>query len=54
LFRLAASIDTFSTQGKKLTRIIDFWGRQVDPTPNQLLLYLYDDGSVEQRCIIER
>ena len=50
----AASIDTFSTQGKKLTRIIDFWGRQVDPTPNQLLLYLYDDGSVEQRCIIER
>ena len=50
----AANLDAFSTQGKKLTRVIDFCGRQVDPTPNQLLLYLYDDGSVEQRCIIKR
>jgi hypothetical protein len=38
---------------KKLIRIIDFVGREVKETKNQPLFYIYDDGTVEKKIIIE-
>ena len=29
------------------------FGREVDRTTNQILFYIYDDGSVEKRFIVE-
>lgn len=36
---------------KKLVKIVDLLGREVKPEKYQLLLYIYDDGSVEKRVI---
>ena len=37
---------------KKLLRTIDFFGRETKQT-NQPLFYIYDDGTVEKRIVIE-
>jgi len=37
---------------KKLIQITDLLGKQVNKINNQLLLYIYDDGSVERKIII--
>lgn len=37
---------------KKLVRIIDETGRDAEPEPNRLLIYIYDDGSKEKKVII--
>ncbi len=38
---------------KKLKKIVDNLGREINNTSLQLLFYIYDDGSVEKRFIIE-
>ena len=38
---------------RKLVKIVDLFGREVEPTKNMYLFYIYDDGSVEKRNIIE-
>lgn len=38
---------------KKLLRIVDLLGRESKPKPNVPLFYIYDDGTVEKRLIIE-
>ena len=38
---------------KKLTKVIDVIGRSVNSSSNSMLLYIYDDGSVEKKMIIE-
>lgn len=48
-----SSINVLHAPSKKLDRIIDLRGRLVEPSVNQILLYIYDDGSVERRCIVE-
>ena len=42
------------TKPKDLLYITDVLGRTTHPTPNALLFYLYDDGSVEKRIQLER
>jgi hypothetical protein len=37
----------------KLLKIVDVLGREVKPTSNTPLFYIYDDGTVEKRIIIE-
>lgn len=37
----------------KLTKVIDVLGREVDGTKNEQLFYIYDDGKVEKKIIIE-
>ena len=37
---------------KKLVKIIDVLGRETNPT-NTPLFYIYDDGTVEKKIIIE-
>ena len=39
---------------RKLVSIVDIMGRKVNPEPNQLLFFIYDDGSVEKRYVLQR
>ena len=41
------------TTNKKLLKVTDLLGRETKGTKNQHLLYIYDDGTVEKRIIIE-
>lgn len=41
------------TNDKKLLKITDLLGRETKRTKNNLLLYIYDDGTVEKKIIIE-
>jgi hypothetical protein len=34
---------------RKLEKVVDIMGREVNPAPNQILFYIYNDGSVEQK-----
>ncbi|XOV69177.1 MAG: hypothetical protein ACFHU9_08310 [Fluviicola sp.] len=36
-------------QSKKLVKIVDALGRESDDSSNQMLFYIYDDGSMEKR-----
>jgi len=47
-----SSITTPSTF-RGLVRIVDALGREVTHTTNQVLFYIYDDGSVEKKFVIE-
>ena len=37
---------------KKLLRIIDVLGRESEPKPNVPLFYIYDDGTVEKKIVV--
>ena len=49
----AGLLDFHSDQSKKLYKIVNSLGQQVTPMANQLLFYLYQDGTVEKKRIIE-
>ena len=38
---------------KDLLKKIDILGRKVDENKNMLIFYIYDDGTVEKKIIIE-
>ena len=38
---------------RKLIKILDVFGRSVTPKPNIPLMYIYDDGSVEKRIMLD-
>ena len=42
----------FPVIAKKLVSIVDITGREVNPEPNQLLFFIYNDGSVEKRWVV--
>ena len=41
------------TINKELIKITDIFGREVNEKRNNLLFYLYEDGTVEKKIIIE-
>lgn len=41
------------TSNKKIIKVLDVFGKSVTPKPNMTLFYIYDDGSVEKRIIVE-
>lgn len=43
----------FPSMARKLVSIVDITGREVNPEPNQLLFFIYDDGSVEKRYVVQ-
>ena len=45
-------IDEVITQ-KRLMKSVDALGREVNHTTNQILFYIYDDGSVEKKFVVE-
>ena len=40
-------------QNRKLEKAVDILGRDTKGRKNELLLYIYDDGTVEKKIIIE-
>ena len=38
---------------RKIIKVMDIFGRSITPKPNMTLLYIYDDGSVEKRIILD-
>ena len=41
------------TINKKLEKVVDALGREVNQPTNQILFYIYDDGSVEKKFVVE-
>ena len=41
------------TSNKELIKVIDILGRETKGTKNEVLFYIYDDGTVEKRIVIE-
>jgi len=48
----ATNIQEHSTN-KKLLKVTDLLGRETKGTKNEILFYIYDDGTVEKRIVIE-
>jgi len=46
-------VPTINTSKGKLIRIVDILGRETKRKTNQPLFYIYDDGTVEKRIVIE-
>jgi hypothetical protein len=40
-------------KSRTLLKIIDILGRETNPTINTPLLYMYDDGTVEKKIVVE-
>ena len=38
---------------KRLLKVVDIFGRTISPKPNIPLLYIFDDGTVEKKLIVE-
>jgi hypothetical protein len=51
---LPLAITEPTTKTKELILITDILGRTIQPTPNTLLFYIYEDGSVEKKMRLER
>ena len=49
----STAILDIAKNNKKVVRITDVLGRDTQPNSNQTLLYLFDDGTVEKRVVIE-
>jgi len=45
--------DLITPKSKELLKVIDILGRQTKEIKNSLLFYIYDDGSVEKKIILE-
>ena len=52
-FDPASAINYNNTNQRTLIRITDILGRETNGTRNEFLLYIFDDGTVEKRIIIE-
>ena len=50
---LTTSINEQTGYNKKLLKITNSIGREIRPTPNVLMIEIYDDGSVRKKLIIE-
>jgi len=48
----ATSISEINTNSE-LIKVIDILGREVKGKKNELLFYIYDDGTVEKKIVIE-
>ena len=53
-FNNTSSISEGINSEKKLIKVVDVLGREIDKeNKDALLLYIYDDGSVEKKYVIE-
>ena len=48
------SIEKIDLFDKKLIKVVDVLGREVSINSNQTLLFIYEDGTIEKRYIIDR
>ena len=50
---LSSTFTTPTPSLRKLDKVVDYLGREVNQTTNQILLHIYDDGTVEKKIILE-
>jgi hypothetical protein len=50
---IGTSINEFNNDSRKVLRIIDVLGRESEAIKNTLLYFIYDDGTMEKKIIIE-
>ncbi len=48
-----SSVNEFDSQQKELVKIFDILGRETNFKPNVPLLYIYDDGTVQKKIVLE-
>ena len=53
IYQNTSSINNELFGVKKLIKTIDQLGREVNRTTNQILFFIYDDGSVEKKFVVE-
>lgn len=46
-------IDELNTEKKKIVKVVDLMGREVEEKPNNIFIYIYEDGSTEKVFRIE-
>ena len=49
----ATAINEAQQQKKQLLKIVDILGKESEPASNTPLFYIYNDGTVEKRIIVE-
>ena len=47
------AINDYSINNKSLIKIVDVLGRETAREDNKLLLYIYSDGTIEKKIILE-
>ncbi|MBT6808905.1 MAG: hypothetical protein HOA52_05405, partial [Flavobacteriales bacterium] len=45
--------DLVMEENRQLVKIVDILGREVEPSNNIILFYIYDDGTVDKKIIVE-
>ena len=54
VFDICFGLEDLTTHtGSKLFKVTDILGRETKVTKNEALFYIYDDGTVEKKIIIE-
>ena len=48
------SIGEIGSFDKKLIKVVDILGRETSINSNQTLFFIYEDGTIEKRYIIDR
>ena len=54
---MMGSLTSFGEIGlsdKKLVKVVDMFGRETSINSNQILFFIYEDGTIEKRCNIDR
>jgi hypothetical protein len=50
---LSSSFTIPTPSNRKLEKVVDVLGREVNHTTNQILFHIYDDGSVEKKFVVD-
>ena len=50
---LSSSFTIPTPYNRKLEKVVDVLGREVNHTTNQILFHIYDDGSVEKKFVVD-
>lgn len=53
IYQSTSSITKAPAQSRKLLRTVDLYGREVHGANNQILIFVYDNGTVEKRFVME-
>jgi len=48
-----SAVNKNKTPSKRLLKVVDVFGRKITPKPNIPLFYIFDDGTVEKKLIID-
>ena len=52
-YSTTSSVPTEPSSNRKLDKVVDALGREVNHTTNQILFHIYDDGSVEKKFVVD-